>query len=156
MEFDTNCYRALLISFSLIHFLTSTALVLLAAYLTFWNDYFNNGIVPDKYQTTIFIIGFGALLSFIASEYKGLFPIHFLQSTILGFIGWFASGLSRVKGSIVYIFMLGVSLFLLLISAFCFLYMANFDDPAISLSKTLDEMVKMEYNKNDNIAKVSL
>ena len=70
MEFDTNCYRALLISFSLIHFLTSTAVVLLAAYLTFWNDYFNNGIVPDKYQTTIFIIGFGALLSFIASEYK--------------------------------------------------------------------------------------
>lgn len=74
--------------------------------------------------------------------------------TILGFIGWFASGLSRVKGSIIYIFMLGVSLFLLLISAFCFLYMANFDDPAISLSKTLDEMVKIEYNTNDNIAKV--
>ena len=75
--------------------------------------------------------------------------------SILGFIGWFASGLSRVKGSIIYIFMLGVSLFLLLISAFCFLYMANFDDPAISLSKTLDEMVKIEYNTNDNIAKVS-
>lgn len=72
MEFDTNCYRALLISFSLIHFLTSTAVVLLAAYLTFWNDYFNNGIVPDKYQTTIFIIGFGALLSFIASEYTSV------------------------------------------------------------------------------------
>ena len=33
--------------------------------------------------------------------------------------------------------------------------MANFDDPAISLSKTLDEMVKIEYNTNDNIAKVS-
>ena len=83
-----------------------------------------------------------------------MFKYHFTVS-ILGFIGWFASGLSRVKGSILYIFMLGVSLFLLLVSAFCFLYMANFDDPAISLSKTLDEMVKMEYNKNDNIAKVS-
>lgn len=77
MEFDTNCYRALLISFSLIHFLTSTALVLLAAYLTFWNDYFKNGIVPDKYQATIYIIGFGALLSFIASEYRGVFQDHF-------------------------------------------------------------------------------
>ena len=83
-----------------------------------------------------------------------MFPIN-LWIANLGFIGWFASGLSRVKGSIIYILMLGVSLFLLLVSAFCFLYMANFDDPAISLSKTLDEMVKMEYNKNDNIAKVS-
>ena len=52
--------------------------------------------------------------------------------------------------------MLGISLFLLLISAFCFLYMANFDDPAISLSKTLDKMIKIEYNKNDDIANVSL
>jgi hypothetical protein len=112
-------------------------LILLAAYLTFWNDYFINGVIPDKYQTTIYTIGFGALLSFIAS-----------------FIGWFASGLSRVKGSIIYIFMLGVSLLLLLISAFCFLYMANFDDPAISLSKTLDKMIKIEYNKNENIANV--
>ena len=60
----------MLLSELVTEFLTSTSLGLLAVYLTFWNDYFINGIIPDKYQTTLYIIGFGALLSFIASEFN--------------------------------------------------------------------------------------
>ena len=68
MDFDVNCYRALLISFSIIHVLVSSAVVVLMVYISISNDLYQADMIPDQYQIIVFTLAVGALTSFVSSK----------------------------------------------------------------------------------------
>ena len=140
MDFDVNCYRALLISFSILHILCSTGVVVLMVYISIWNSLYQAQLVPDRYQLVVIILGIGACVSFVSS-----------------FVGWCASGFSRVRGSVIYVIGLAVSLVLLLFSSLMCLYASSQTSIGINqeikypqLFLAFEAALKMKYGETDS------
>merc|ERR1739838_779126 len=128
MDFDSNCYRESLISFSVIHFLSVSSLLGLIIFKgTVFDPYYNNDLLPSQYPIIIYTLALGSILAVIAS-----------------FVGWFASGLSRVRGSVIYIIILSISLALTMFSsshALTLTMRVDFD----GLDQKLTDMIKLKY-----------
>ena len=70
MEFDSNCYRASLISFSVLHFLSVSALLtLIIVRGTIFDHYYNSDLLPDQYRHIVNTLAAGAISAVIASEF---------------------------------------------------------------------------------------
>ena len=86
MDFDSNCYRASLISFSVIHFLSVSSLLgLIIIKGTIFDPYYNNGLLPAQYPFIVYTLALGSVLAVIASKFSRVF--YSLESTALGKIG---------------------------------------------------------------------
>merc|ERR1711935_286856 len=139
MEFDSNCYRASLISFSVLHFLSVSALLtLIIVRGTVFDHYYNSDLLPDQYLRIVFTLALGTVLAVIAS-----------------FVGWFASSLSRVRGSVVYIIVLSLSLGMTLYASIDALTLTmRIDATQTGLETKLTDMMTLEYGKNSAINEV--
>ena len=85
MDFDSNCYRASLISFSVIHFLSVSSLLGLIIFKgTVFDPYYNNDLLPSQYPIIVYTLALGSILAIIASKF-------YLETTKLketrGFLG---------------------------------------------------------------------
>ena len=67
MDFDSNCYRASLISFSVLHFLSVGGLLTLTV-LRGLDSYFINDLVPEQYTPVMYALTTGTILSIVASK----------------------------------------------------------------------------------------
>ena len=77
----------------------------------------------------------------------------FLMILNLGFVGWFASGLSRVRGSVIYIIILSISLAMTMFSsshALTLTMRADFN----GLEQKLTDMIKLKYGDDTSTNQV--
>ena len=112
---------------------------MLMVYISIWNSLYQAQLVPDRYQLVVIILGIGACVSFVSS-----------------FVGWCASGFSRVRGSVIYVIGLAVSLVLLLFSSLMCLYASSQTSIGINqeikypqLFLAFEAALKMKYGETD-------